>query len=685
MADDVIKTVLTADDKEFRAAFDRAVSIIQRHEAKQEDLKKKSLARATAELQALRLEASGQKEAASALRETMTLKEKALALAKQTGLSEQASMVLLQKRMAMEKQVAAETARRSQPVSLSGLPVNNLQQLDKWNRVAAQSSKEMYRLRGGGQNAAMGLLEISRAAEDAQYGFRGVINNVPGIVQSFGGGAGIAGAVSLAVVAFYQLGKAYMAYLDSIDNQAGYKAGDAARDAALKAGRERLRVLREEEEIKASINAYGKEYAAILERELSVQKGVAEVIEGRLEQRRRERQYADEIATAQERLARARGESVSGGGTTESARLQEDLASQQELLKAINREAGRLDFARKGYREELGGQIEASQAEIEKTRDVLLETEARLSQAAEILKTSKVGRGRTNDDRNVKILTDERNRLQGELKFLEAKVSELRTQADTAESQSKAGMDAINARISATMGEIKVTKELIEQRRKLAEIESQVKEEERLNAELEKRKKLLEQAKQADKERLASAAEQQKVMQARTAAQVDFGGELKALRLEASGRKDMADALRSEMRIREEAADLAERTGISEERATALVREREQLMRQIREGERGATRDAESRIRRSARDTGRRIEAAGGRRIEAAGGRRIEIGLRPGGLSRSGLRESELARQTLEKAKLSRDTGEAKAAKYWERSINLQESLVEIFNKMGAI
>jgi hypothetical protein len=289
-----------------------------------------------------------------------------------------------------------------------------------------------------------------------------------------------------------------------------------------------------------------------------------------------------------------------------------------------------------------------------------------------------------NDERNVKILTDERNRLQGELKFLEAKVAELRSQADTAESKSKAGMDAINGRIAATMGEIKVTKELIDQRKKLNQIDAQVAEEKRLNDELEKRKKLLEQAKREDKERLDAYAEQQKIMQEQTQVKTDFAGELAALRLEASGRKDMADALRNEMRIREEAASLAERTGISEEKATSLVRERERLLRRIREGENGQT--GESKIRRSARETIRRIEASPTRRIEAGAGRVIEAsGWRRGSLTRSGLRESELERQTRAKAMLSRDTGQTRAAKYWERSINLQESLLEIFNKMGAI
>lgn len=46
-----------------------------------------------------------------------------------------------------------------------------------------------------------GLLNVSRAIDDIQYGFRGVINNIEGIVTGFGGSAGVAGAATIAAVA----------------------------------------------------------------------------------------------------------------------------------------------------------------------------------------------------------------------------------------------------------------------------------------------------------------------------------------------------------------------------------------------------------------------------------------------------------------------------------------------------
>lgn len=54
-------------------------------------------------------------------------------------------------------------------------------------------------------NAGGAVLEFSRAFEDAQYGIRGVLNNIPGLIAMLGGGAGLAGVVSIAAVAGTQL------------------------------------------------------------------------------------------------------------------------------------------------------------------------------------------------------------------------------------------------------------------------------------------------------------------------------------------------------------------------------------------------------------------------------------------------------------------------------------------------
>jgi hypothetical protein len=68
-------------------------------------------------------------------------------------------------------------------------------------QTAASTSNGAWRNAGTSQ----GLLQVSRAIDDVQYGIRGVLNNVEPIVSAFGGTAGMAGAISIAGVAIYAL------------------------------------------------------------------------------------------------------------------------------------------------------------------------------------------------------------------------------------------------------------------------------------------------------------------------------------------------------------------------------------------------------------------------------------------------------------------------------------------------
>jgi hypothetical protein len=77
---------------------------------------------------------------------------------------------------------------------------------------------------GGGyqKNTAMGILAISRAVDDAQYGFRGVINNVEQIALGFGAGAGVAGMATMAAVAIAALEPAFSSVLTEAQKFFGY-------------------------------------------------------------------------------------------------------------------------------------------------------------------------------------------------------------------------------------------------------------------------------------------------------------------------------------------------------------------------------------------------------------------------------------------------------------------------------
>ena len=93
---------------------------------------------------------------------------------------------------------------------------------------AHQQSRKLVGSMGRGGDAGMAVLEFSRAFEDAQYGIRGVLNNIPGLIAMLGGGAGLAGVISLAAVAGTQL---WEAFSDSKDAEEGL---DAMAEAAEK-------------------------------------------------------------------------------------------------------------------------------------------------------------------------------------------------------------------------------------------------------------------------------------------------------------------------------------------------------------------------------------------------------------------------------------------------------------------
>ena len=62
---------------------------------------------------------------------------------------------------------------------------------------------------GGATNSGVAMLMFSQALEDAQYGLRGVMNNIPPLIMAMGGGPGLAGVVSVAAVAVSSLAKVW--------------------------------------------------------------------------------------------------------------------------------------------------------------------------------------------------------------------------------------------------------------------------------------------------------------------------------------------------------------------------------------------------------------------------------------------------------------------------------------------
>ena len=75
------------------------------------------------------------------------------------------------------------------------------QKIDSLNKSTDQLDKGSQRATKSIKNMGQGMLQVAYFMDDVQYGIKGILNNIPGLVIGFGGGAGLAGALSLATLA----------------------------------------------------------------------------------------------------------------------------------------------------------------------------------------------------------------------------------------------------------------------------------------------------------------------------------------------------------------------------------------------------------------------------------------------------------------------------------------------------
>ena len=73
-------------------------------------------------------------------------------------------------------------------------------QLERVNTTGRKATQAQTGLGKSTRRTDLAMLSFSQAVEDAQYGIRGILNNIPLLVMQLGGGAGLAGVISLAAV-----------------------------------------------------------------------------------------------------------------------------------------------------------------------------------------------------------------------------------------------------------------------------------------------------------------------------------------------------------------------------------------------------------------------------------------------------------------------------------------------------
>jgi len=259
---------------------------------------------------------------------------------------------------------------------------------------AAQAKKQ---LKDKTTNAAAGFLQFSQAVEDAQYGIRGVLNNIPGMVMSFGGGMGLAGAVSLAAVGINVLlenvdlfgTKAKKAKEDAADlSQEMMKKADAAHldakatEAATKAQEDYNSVLQQAEghykAVLAQAEAVTRQKKEMADAEIASADAEAalQVAQLQLAEARGEVSKEDAIRAREKIRTESEARKFTAETAAEEARITEQRikASEADELARKKRVAA-MDLEEKGAgllteseKKQIQARIEATKAEMERSR-----------------------------------------------------------------------------------------------------------------------------------------------------------------------------------------------------------------------------------------------------------------------------------------------------------------------------
>ena len=215
-----------------------------------------------------------------------------------------------------------------------------IQAMDQVGKKADQLNRKTQAMGGGrrgqggqrqsGYTSGMGILEVSRAIEDAQYGIRGVLNNIPGIIQSFGGSMGLAGVVSIAAVGVTVLGKRlYDLATNAKENEARTKALTAANEkfaSGVKAAASNLENFREQQRKSAE----EAKNAARMEETFRRFGDPVGISERQSDRRREERDALQSIISLREELAR-----IGGGAKPENLDLVGNAAEDADSAKTL--------------------------------------------------------------------------------------------------------------------------------------------------------------------------------------------------------------------------------------------------------------------------------------------------------------------------------------------------------------
>jgi hypothetical protein len=230
-----------------------------------------------------------------------------------------------------------------------GSIVTEMQKVEKASDSMKRKVDNMSRgagtpAKGGHHTSGMGILEISRGVEDfAVAGMRGLMNNIPGIIMSLGGGMGLAGVVSLAAVAFSAFGKEILSVISptsvAADELARFKASAESVTSSLN----KMRDAKAAKAIAADISLLNKQAQEWIDTTLGFNPdptGAFGINEQEIESARK---GADEIKALSDKLAEIQSGKEQGGILDLGVkRTEEDIARLEKLVSDLNERGPKL-------------------------------------------------------------------------------------------------------------------------------------------------------------------------------------------------------------------------------------------------------------------------------------------------------------------------------------------------------
>jgi hypothetical protein len=492
-------------------------------------------------------------------------------------------------------------------LSATDLPLVQAE-MDRGFVQAQKMSKGIDGLGAASKRGGANMLVLAQVADDAQYGFRGIANQIPQLAMALGAGAGLAGVVSLAALALYKLGVPLAKAMDLFGQfeVAAIQASNAVNVqlanyrqelvdlAAVNAEKEKNIAYTEAQAL--AIKNLGKENPVEkAEKEISAAEKQAEALQKRIA-------VEAELARAQNQKGGAFEEKIKGAEKEQSdavanAQIEKELIRRKKLIQEINDARAKV-FAFEGNAQQdiVGKKMNADAEALELEKKLLREKRNVAAAKAQIEAFEKkglasgIGKAELSGQQSVV------EKSGAEIVATEKKLAEVKArQAEIAAllDQSKNAVEAAQQGYQKNLETNKEAMAALEQELILRkQIQAVEKETQKIAiqkaAEAEAKKKAEEATKAAEK-----AAGQINV-------RGDFSSELAALKLQAAGREKEAQALRDKVRLTKEAAQLAKDAGITEAQAQQLVLQKFELEKAINKekesGKKSEQRDGRSRL-----------------------------------------------------------------------------------------